>query len=59
MWTRGAARRFWTSFSTTDVGRLVPNPAEEDSQSKASEWGLREPQRRGEERRLEAEEVGR
>jgi hypothetical protein len=29
-------------LSTTDVGRRVPTPAEEDAQSEASEWELRE-----------------
>jgi hypothetical protein len=45
-------------LSTTDVGRRVPNPAEEDAQSEASEWVLRAREEREEERRLEAEEVG-
>jgi hypothetical protein len=43
------------SLSTTDVGRLVPAPAEEYAPSEASEWELRE---REEERRQEAEELG-
>jgi len=38
------------------VGRLVP--AEEDAGSEASEWELRERRERGEERRVEAEELG-
>jgi hypothetical protein len=29
-------------LATTDVGRRVPAPAEEDAQSEASEWELRE-----------------
>jgi hypothetical protein len=37
-------------LTTTDVGRLVPAPVEEDAQSEASEWE--------EERRQEAEELG-
>ena len=45
-------------LSTTDVGRLVPPPAEEDAQSEASEWELRERREREEERRVEAEELG-
>jgi hypothetical protein len=43
---------------TTDVGRLVPAPAEEDAQSEASEWELWERREREEERRVEAEELG-
>jgi len=45
-------------LSTTEVGRRVPDPAEEDGQSEASGWKLREREERGEERRLEAEELG-
>jgi hypothetical protein len=45
-------------LSTTDVGRLVPAPVEEDAQSEASEWELRERREREEERRAEAEELG-
>jgi hypothetical protein len=45
-------------LSTTDVGRLVPAAAEEDAQSEASEWELRERREREEERREEAEELG-
>ena len=45
-------------LSTTDVGRLVPSPAEEDGQCGALEWELREGQRREEERRLEAADGG-
>jgi hypothetical protein len=45
-------------LSTTDVGRRVPSPAEEDAQSEESEWGLRERRGREEERRAEAEELG-
>jgi hypothetical protein len=43
-------------LSTTDVGRLVP--VEEDAQSEASEWELRERREREEERREEAEGLG-
>jgi hypothetical protein len=45
-------------LATTDVGRLAPPPTEEDAQSEASEWELRERRGREEERRVEAEEVG-
>jgi hypothetical protein len=46
-------------LASTDVGRLVPNPeVEEDAQSVASEWELRERMEREEERRVEAEELG-
>jgi hypothetical protein len=45
-------------LSTTDVGRLVPAPVEEDTQSEASEWELQERSEREEERRQEAEELG-
>jgi ribonuclease HI len=45
-------------LATTDVGRRVPAPAEEDAQSEVSEWELRERRERGEERRAEAEELG-
>jgi hypothetical protein len=45
-------------LATTDVGRLVPAPAEEDGQSEVSEWELRERREREEERRMEAEELG-
>ena len=45
-------------LSTTDVGRLVPAPVEEDAQSEASEWELRERREREEERRTEAEGMG-
>jgi len=38
-------------LSTTGVGRLVPPPAEEDAQSGASEWELRERREREEEER--------
>ena len=40
-------------LSTKDVGRWVPAPAEEDAQSKASEWELRGRRGREEERRAE------
>jgi hypothetical protein len=45
-------------LSTTDVGRRVPAPVEEDAQSEASEWELRERREREEERRAEAEGLG-
>jgi hypothetical protein len=45
-------------LSTTDVGRRVPAPDEEDAQSEASEWELRERREREEERRAEAEGMG-
>jgi hypothetical protein len=45
-------------LSTTDVGRRVPNLAEEFAQSEVSEWKLRKRQDREEERRLEAAETG-
>jgi hypothetical protein len=46
-------------LTTTDVGRLAPAPAdEEDAQSEASQWELRERGDREEERRMEAEELG-
>jgi hypothetical protein len=45
-------------LSTTDVGRLVPAPAEEDAQSEASEWEFQERREKEEERRQEAEELG-
>jgi hypothetical protein len=45
--------------SNTDVGRRVPKAAvEEDVQSEASGWELRERREREEERRVEAEELG-
>jgi len=37
-----AARRSWTSSPSLIDGRLGPKPAEEDAQSKASEWELQE-----------------
>jgi len=43
-------------LSTTDVGRLVL--VEEDAQTEASEWELRERREREEERREEAEGLG-
>jgi hypothetical protein len=46
-------------LATTDVGRRVPAPAEEDVQSEASEWELRERRKREEERRAEARRRGR
>jgi ribonuclease HI len=45
-------------LSTTDVGRLAPAPVEEDAQSEASEWELRERGEREEERRAEDEGLG-
>ena len=45
-------------LSTTEVGRLVPTPAEEDVQSEASEWELRERREREEEKGAEAERLG-
>jgi hypothetical protein len=42
-------------LSTTDVGRLVPAPVEEDVQSETSEWELRERREREEVRMAEAE----
>jgi hypothetical protein len=49
----GAAWRSWM-----EVGRLVPVPAEDDAESEASEWELRERREREEEWRQEAEEAG-
>jgi hypothetical protein len=45
-------------LSTTDVGRLVPAPVEEDAQSETLEWQFRERSEREEVRRREAEELG-
>jgi hypothetical protein len=45
-------------LSTTDVGRRVPPPVENDAESEASEWELRERREREEERRAEADELG-
>jgi ribonuclease HI len=45
-------------LATTDVGRRVPAPAEEDAESETSEWELRERRESEEERRAEAEELG-
>jgi hypothetical protein len=45
-------------LSTTDVGRLAPAPTEEDAQSEASEWELREQREWEDKRRVEAEELG-
>jgi hypothetical protein len=45
-------------LATTDVGRRVPAPAEEDAQSEVSEWELRERREREEERRAEVEGLG-
>jgi hypothetical protein len=46
-------------LSTTDVGRRIPPPAEDDAQSEASEWQPRERRARDgeEEGRVEAEEL--
>jgi len=46
------------SLSTTDVGRRVPNPAEEGARNESSGWEPRERQEKGEERKPEAEEAG-
>jgi hypothetical protein len=54
----GCSRAVLDFLATTDVGRLAPAPAEEDAQSEASEWELRERSDREEERRVEAEELG-
>jgi len=40
----GASKWSWGFLSTTDVGRFVPKPAEEDAQSEVSEWELWERQ---------------
>jgi len=45
-------------LSTTDVGRLAPAPVEEDAQSEASEWEVRERREREEEREAETERLG-
>jgi hypothetical protein len=45
-------------LSTTDVGRLVPAPVEEEAQSETSEWELWQRREREEERRAEAEGLG-
>jgi hypothetical protein len=45
-------------LATTDAGRRVAAPAEEDAQSEAPEWELRERREREEERRAEDEELG-
>ena len=45
-------------LSTTDVGRLAPAPVEEDTQSEASEWEVRERREREEEREAETERLG-
>ena len=45
-------------LSTTDVGRLAPAPVEEDAQSEALEWELRERREREEEKGAEAERLG-
>jgi hypothetical protein len=46
-------------LATTDVGRRVPAPVEEnDTESERSEWELWERREREEERRAEAEELG-
>jgi hypothetical protein len=43
-------------LSTTDVGRRVPSPAEEDAQSEVSEWEHREWRER-EDEKIEVPEV--
>jgi hypothetical protein len=45
-------------LATTDVGRRVPAPAEEDAQSEVSEWELWERREREKESRAVAEELG-
>jgi hypothetical protein len=45
-------------LSTTDVGRRVPSPVEDDAESEASERERRERREREEERRVEAGELG-
>jgi hypothetical protein len=45
-------------LSTTDVGRQVLPPVEDDTESEASEWELRKRREREEEWRVEAEELG-
>ena len=45
-------------LSSTDVGRLVLPLEESDAGSEVSEWELRELRERGEEREVEAEELG-
>jgi hypothetical protein len=45
-------------LTSTDVGRRIPDMAEDDARSEASEWELREREERGEERRPEAGELG-
>jgi hypothetical protein len=45
-------------LSTTAVGRLVPDPAEEDAHSEASQWEFRARRERAEARRVEAEGLG-
>jgi hypothetical protein len=54
----GHSQAILDSLAITDVGRRIPDTAEEDAQREASEWGLRERNGREEERRLEAEELG-
>jgi len=45
-------------LSTMDVGRLAPAPVEEDAQSEASEWEVRERREREEEREAETARLG-
>jgi hypothetical protein len=45
-------------LATTDVGRRVLPPVENDAESEASAWELRKRREREEERRVEAEELG-
>jgi ribonuclease HI len=54
----GCSRAVLDFLATTDVGRLVPAPVEEDAQSEALEWELRERREREEERRAETEGMG-
>ena len=45
-------------LSTTDVGRLALAPVEEDAQSEASEWEVRERREQEDEREAETERLG-
>ena len=45
-------------LSSTDVGRAVPPLEESDAGSEVSQWELWERRERGEEREVEAEELG-
>jgi hypothetical protein len=57
-WPVGDAAGVLDFLSTTDVGRLVPAPVEEEGQREASEWERRQWREREEGRRQEAEELG-